>query len=114
MKEKITESRFIDIFNARRPNQFTYEGLSALFEHLVQLEEEMGIEMEFDVIGLCCDYCEYDSLKEFQKVGELITKIIKGLSNNPSDNSKIEADVRNEVIELCASFPIYNKLKQQL
>jgi len=54
------------------------------------------------------------SLKEFQKVGELITKIIKGLSNNPSDNSKIESDVRNEVIELCASFPIYNKLKQQL
>ena len=54
------------------------------------------------------------SLKEFQKVGELITKIIKGLSNNPSDNSKIEVDVRNEVIELCASFPIYNKLKQQL
>ena len=53
-------------------------------------------------------------LKEFQKVGELITKIIKGLSNNPSDNSKIEDDVRNEVIELCASFPIYNKLKQQL
>ena len=53
-------------------------------------------------------------LKEFQKVGELITKIIKGLSNNPSDNSKIEADVRKEVIELCASFPIYNKLKQQL
>ena len=51
-------------------------------------------------------------LKEFQKVGELITKIIKGLSNNPSDNSKIEEDVRNEVIELCAAFPIYNKLKQ--
>ena len=53
-------------------------------------------------------------LKEFQKVGELITKIIKDLSNNPSDNSKIEKDVRNEVIELCAAFPIYNKLKQQL
>ena len=53
-------------------------------------------------------------LKEFQKVGELITKIIKGLSNNPSDNSKIEEEVRSEVIELCAAFPIYNKLKQQL
>ena len=53
-------------------------------------------------------------LKEFQKVGELITKIIKGLSNNPSDNSKIEEEVRNEVIDLCAAFPIYNKLKQQL
>ena len=53
-------------------------------------------------------------LKEFQKVGKLITKVIKGLSNNPSDNSKIEEEVRNEVIELCAAFPIYNKLKQQL
>ena len=53
-------------------------------------------------------------LKEFQKVGELITKVIKGLSNNPSDNSKIEEEVRIEVIDLCAAFPIYNKLKQQL
>jgi len=51
-------------------------------------------------------------LKEFQKVGELITKIIKGLSSNPNDNSIIEEEVRKEVIELCAAFPIYNKLKQ--
>ena len=51
-------------------------------------------------------------LKEFQKVGELITKTIKGLSSNPKDNSKIEEEVRKEVIELCATFPIYNKLKQ--
>ena len=27
-------------------------------------------------------------LKEFQKIGELITKTVKGLSSNPSDNSK--------------------------
>ena len=50
-------------------------------------------------------------LKEFQKVGELITKTVKGLSSNPDDNSKIEEEVRNEVISLCSSFPIYNSLK---
>ena len=50
-------------------------------------------------------------LKEFQKVGELITKVIKGLSDNPDDNSKIEEEVRNEVIELTSFFPIYKKLK---
>ncbi len=50
-------------------------------------------------------------LKEFQKVGELITKIIKGLSENPSDNSKIENEVRNKVVSLCSSFPIYKHLK---
>ena len=50
-------------------------------------------------------------LKEFQKVGELITKVIKGLSNNPNDNSKTEDEVRKEVISLCTSFPIYKHLK---
>jgi glycine hydroxymethyltransferase len=50
-------------------------------------------------------------LKEFQKVGELITKVIKGLSNSPNDNSKTEDEVRKEVISLCTSFPIYKHLK---
>ena len=48
--------------------------------------------------------------KEFIKVGELITKVIKGLSINVNDNSKIENEVKNEVIELCSKFPIYNNL----
>ena len=38
-------------------------------------------------------------LDEFKKVGELITKTIKGLSANPDDNSKIEQEVREEVSE---------------
>ena len=49
-------------------------------------------------------------LNEFKKVGELITKIIKGLSKNPEDNRKIETEVRKEVIVLCSKFPIYNHL----
>ena len=51
-------------------------------------------------------------LKEFQKVGELITKTIKGLSDNPNDNSIVEDEVRKEVINLCSSFPIYKHLKK--
>ncbi len=49
-------------------------------------------------------------LEEFRKVGNLITKTIKGLSENPNDNSKIEKEVQNEVIELCSKFPIYKNL----
>ena len=51
-------------------------------------------------------------LKEFEKVGELITKLIKGLSANPNDNSKIEEEVRNEVVSLCSNFPIYKNLNK--
>ena len=49
-------------------------------------------------------------LNEFQKVGDLITKTIKGLSENPEDNSKIEDEVRKEVVSLCSNFPIYKHL----
>jgi len=51
-------------------------------------------------------------LNEFQKVGELITKVIQGLSKNSENNSKVESEVRKEVIELCSKFPIYNHLIQ--
>ncbi len=49
-------------------------------------------------------------LKEFQIVGDLITKTIKGLAENPEDNSKTEDEVRKEVISLCSNFPIYKHL----
>ena len=49
-------------------------------------------------------------LNEFKKVGELITKVVKGLSENPNDNSKVEEEVRKEVINLTAAFPIYKNL----
>ena len=51
-------------------------------------------------------------LNEFKKVGDLITKVIVGLSNNVKDNSKVESEVRNEVLELCSKFPIYNHLNR--
>ena len=50
-------------------------------------------------------------IKEFQKVGELITKTIVGLSKDPNNNSKTEDEVRKEVVELCSKFPIYKNLR---
>ena len=44
---------------------------------------------------------------EFKLVADLIHKVIKGLSENKSDNSKIENEVKKEIIDLCSSFPIY-------
>ena len=49
-------------------------------------------------------------LNEFKKVGELITKVIVGLSKNSNDNSSVENEVRAEVINLCSKFPIYKHL----
>ena len=45
--------------------------------------------------------------QEFKLIAELIYEVIKGLSENKSDNSKIENEVQKKVINLCSSFPIY-------
>ena len=47
-------------------------------------------------------------IKEFTLIGNLISKVIKGLSHNKDDNSKAEDSVKKEIIDLCASFPIYS------
>ena len=66
MKQTVNDWDFTDAFHkAGRGKQFSYEGLKALFEHLEDLESDIGEEIELDVIALCCEYMEYDSLKEY-------------------------------------------------
>ncbi|WP_282609132.1 serine hydroxymethyltransferase [Pelagibius sp. Alg239-R121] len=47
---------------------------------------------------------------EFTLVGELISRVLDGLAANREDNSKIESEVRSEVVALCRRFPIYPDL----
>ena len=47
-----------------REDQFSYDGLNALFGYLENYGEETGEAVELDVIALCCDYCEYDNALE--------------------------------------------------
>jgi hypothetical protein len=57
MKTTVTKSAFIDAFRAYdRYDQFGYMVLSSLFDYLEEMEDEMGEEIELDVIALCCDY----------------------------------------------------------
>ena len=59
---------FQDAFNKMgRGDQFSYEGLIALFDHLEFVEDNTGEPIELDVIALCCEYSEYENLKDFQE-----------------------------------------------
>ena len=58
---------FEDAFRKIRPDNFTYEGLKALFNHFEELEQDSGEQIELDVIAICCDYSEYAGLAEFQE-----------------------------------------------
>ena len=70
----------MDAFKIRK-NNFSYEGLNALYNYLIDYEEDTGEETELDVIGLCCDYTEYENLKEFQTDYGKEYKTIKDIEN---------------------------------
>lgn len=68
MYTTLTSYDFINAFGAYgRGTQFSYDGLDKLFDYLEELEQDTGIDIELDVIGLCCDYTEYGSLEEFRQ-----------------------------------------------
>ena len=48
-------------------------------------------------------------IDEFKIVGNLIGDVLDGLSSNPDNNSKVEAEVKIKVKALCEKFPIYSK-----
>jgi hypothetical protein len=67
MKQTVNFTIFCDRFEAcGRGDQFSYDGLQALYNYLTDIEDETGEEFELDVIGLCCEYMEYKNLAEFK------------------------------------------------
>jgi len=65
MKKTITENDFVQAFTAyNRESQFSVKARRELFQYLEECEAGSGTEFELDVVGLCCEYTEYDSIKE--------------------------------------------------
>lgn len=66
IKNTVTFSEFCDAwyrFEDRR-NSFSYAGKRALFDYLEQLADDIGEDIELDIVALDCDYTEYDSAWE--------------------------------------------------
>ena len=58
MKQTINIHQFKDAFMSIRPDNFSYEALEILFEYFEQLEDDIGEDIELDVIAICCDWAE--------------------------------------------------------
>jgi hypothetical protein len=68
MNKKINIYEFVNDFKkSQYKNNFSIQGLRALFDYFEKLEEDLGEELEFDIIAICCDYTEYDTIEEFKK-----------------------------------------------
>lgn len=65
----------IDIYDFRaaftdydRADQFSYDGLCALFDWLSEMANDCTEPYELDVIALCCEFTEYSDLAEIKDI----------------------------------------------
>jgi predicted ArsR family transcriptional regulator len=70
MKTTVSVYDFRDAFLKHRPDNFTYEGLTALYDYLESFEVDTGEELELDVIAICCDFAEesWQNISEYYSI----------------------------------------------
>lgn len=86
--QSITETMFRDAFRSLRPDNFSYDGLSALYNYLTDLSDDCG-DIELDVIAICCDFsqeCSDDIMTEHD-----ITLEQLGLDSDATSDEEQEA-----------------------
>jgi hypothetical protein len=62
---EVCRNMFIQEFRDIRPDNFSLNGLDALFDYITEYEEDLGEQMKLDVIALCCEFREYDTLADY-------------------------------------------------
>lgn len=73
-----------------RGDNFGYKGWNAIGDYLENLSDDLGKDVEVDIVAICCDYNHVESVEDF----------INGYSNFdvPEDFKNYEVDEQLEVI----------------
>ena len=63
---EMNKTEFIEAFSKWHggdyKNNFSYDGLDAMYDYFDEIEE-----YELDMVGICCNYSEYENLAEIQE-----------------------------------------------
>ncbi len=102
MKRNVTEYGFTEAFrDMGRQDDYSYEGLKALYEWFEEYEEGTGEETELDVIAICCDFSEYDSaLEAAREYGNDWTPDMY----DEDDNERPEEEIAEELEAYCLDW----------
>jgi hypothetical protein len=75
---------------------FTYSAADALAEHLEQLEEDLGQEMELDAVEIRCDYSEFTSFQDWAQdyFGDSWKDDI-GIDEDEEDEDEIDEEIKD-------------------
>lgn len=79
---------------------FTLDAVKLLHEHLEDMAQSQGSPIEIDVIGICCDWSEYDDLAEIIDTF-LLTEVseVVDLLDSPLDETEFETLIKETLEE---------------
>jgi len=68
MFQDVTKSEFVKAFSkCRHGYMFSRKGLMALYDHLCNLEKDIGVSLDsWSPEAICCNFTEYKDLQMFQ------------------------------------------------
>ena len=96
----VTSAMFADAFRRMgREDQFSREALEALFEYIENYEEDTGIRVELDVIGLCCEFTEYSNAIEAAADYGFASELEAEDYNSPEDFEEAKESEAREWLE---------------
>jgi len=95
MIQTLRLSDFTNAFrNSDRADQFSYEGLTILFDYF----EQCAPQMEFDMIGICCEWAENTPEELSEMYG--VDNVLDYLENHTT----VAGITRAGTIVYCSSF----------
>ena len=65
MKLQLSTSYAVDLLLQDEFAKWSYNGATALVEHLEDLEEDLGEEINFNVVDFRCEFSEYKSAQDW-------------------------------------------------
>lgn len=82
MKQTISQYEFRRAFENMRPENFSYEGITALFDYFEEYEKSTGEEIELDVIAICCDFSEMTLQEAADNYGVELDDVLEYLQDH--------------------------------
>lgn len=65
MKLQLSTSHAVDLLRQDEYAGWSYHGATALVEHLENMEDELGEEINFNVVDFRCEFSEFHSVQDW-------------------------------------------------
>ena len=87
---------------------WTYEGATALAEWYEELSEDMGQDVEFDLVGIRCDWNEIDPVDAVRDYGHIVSRDLPSDPSWAANCGEFMEDFTNKLLDWTSVIELDN------